>query len=231
MRACNGSLRPMPVPASTHRPAQNCPTKSKKLPEKSDSNVTRMTEAESGPKDRDKTEIPASTAPSGSSNKATPETSRNETGVSEVSPKASTQEDDDVPTGGCMPIGLTAQGELVFPMKCQALLERHRGPAHSQVPAPTNPPESAAPPRERQAAEPAPAADENTGLNRDGSSSTDANAKVEDVSPSGEFRPGQERPEPEGAKGQRVGKRNMQSSHSKPALRAEDQWFNPLTFR
>jgi hypothetical protein len=209
------------------------PNKRKKLPEKPDSNVTRMTEAESGPEDRDKTEIPASTAPSGSSNKAAPETSRNETGVVEVSPKASTQEDDDVPTGGCMPIGLTAQGELVFPMKCQALLERHRGPAHSQVPASTNPPESAASPRERQAAEPAPAADQPTGVsvNRDGSSSTDANAKVEDISPSGEVKPGKESPEPEGAKGKRFGKRNMPSLHSKPALRAEDQWFNPLTFR
>jgi hypothetical protein len=207
------------------------PNKSKKLPEKPDSNVTRMIEAESGPKDRDKTEITANTAPSGSSNKAAPETSRNETGVSEVSLKAPTQEDDDVPTGGCMPIGLTAQGELVFPMQCQALLERHRGPLDARVPVPTNPPESAAPPRERQAAEEAPAADENTGLNRDESSSTDANAKVEDVSPSGEVKPGKESPEPEGAKGKRVGKRNMQFSHPKPALRSEDQWFNPLTFR
>jgi hypothetical protein len=235
------------------------PNKGKKLPEKPDSNVTRMTEAESGPKDRDKTEIAASTAPSGSSNKAAPESSRNETGVSEVSPKAPTQKDNDVPTGGCMPIGITAQGQLVFPMQCQALLERHRGPEHSQVPVSTNPPESAAPPKERQVAEPAPAADENTGLNRDGSSRTEAYGKVEDVSPSGEVKAGKENPDPESLKGKRVGKRSMQSSHSKPvmmilrtvefpdgrreqrllpmnrsrstALRAEDQWFNPLTFR
>jgi hypothetical protein len=45
------------------------PNKGKKLPEKSDSNVTATTEAESGPKDRDKTEITASTAPTGTSNK------------------------------------------------------------------------------------------------------------------------------------------------------------------
>src|SRR5882762_8618418 len=57
-------------------------------PEKPDSNVTTMTEAESGPKDRDKTEITASTASSGTSNKVVPEASRNEPGVSEVNPKA-----------------------------------------------------------------------------------------------------------------------------------------------
>ncbi len=38
------------------------PNKGKKLPEKPDSNITTMTEAESGPKDRDKTEIAANTA-------------------------------------------------------------------------------------------------------------------------------------------------------------------------
>src|SRR5450432_1663698 len=99
------------------------PNKDKKLPEKSDSNVTTMTEAESGPKDGDKTEITASTAPSGTSNKVAPEVSRNEPGVSEVSPKAPTQKDDDVPGGECTPIGVTASGKLVFPMQCQAFLE------------------------------------------------------------------------------------------------------------
>jgi hypothetical protein len=234
------------------------PNKGKKLPEKSDSNVTTMTEAESGPKDRDKTEITASTAPSGASNKAAPETSRNEPGLREVNPKVSTQTDDDGPSGGCMPIGLTASGKLVFPMQCQAVLERQRGPVDSQLPVPTNPPESAAPPNERQAAEPAPAADLN-GLNREGSSTNEANAKVEDVSPSGETKPGKENLEPEVVKGKKAGKRNMQSSSSKPvmmilrtvefpdgrreerllpmnrsrrtSLRTEDQWFSPLSFR
>jgi hypothetical protein len=35
---------------------------------------------------------------------------------------------DGVPPGGCMPIGLTARGDLVFPMQCRELLERQRGP-------------------------------------------------------------------------------------------------------
>jgi hypothetical protein len=235
------------------------PNKGKKLPEKPDSNVTTMTEAGSGPKDRDEAEVTASTASSGTSNKVAPEASRNEPGVSEVSPKAPTQKDDDVPGGECTPIGVTASGKLVFPMQCQAFLERHRDPEDSHVPVSTNPSESAAPPKERQAAEPAPAADDNKGLNRGGSARTEPYAKVEDVSASDEVKAGKESPEPEGLKGKRVGKRGMPSSHSNPvmmilrtvefpdgrreqrllpinrsrspALRAEDQWFNPLTFR
>jgi hypothetical protein len=234
------------------------PNKGKKLPERPESNVTRMTEAESGPTDRDKTEITASTAPSGTSNKVAPETSRNEPGVGEVSPKVPTQKDDDVPTGSCTPIGVTASGKLVFPMQCKELLERHRGPVDSQLPVPTNPREESAAPKERQAAEPAPAADQITGLNREGSSTNETNAKV-DVSPSGETKPGKENSEPEAVKGKKVGKRNMQPSSSKPvmmilrtvefpdgrreerllpmnrsrrtSLRTEDQWFNPLSFR
>jgi hypothetical protein len=33
---------------------------------------------------------------------------------------------EDVPPGGCMPIGLTASGEIVFPIQCKELIERHR---------------------------------------------------------------------------------------------------------
>ena len=34
---------------------------------------------------------------------------------------------DDVPAGGCMPMGITASGEVVFPFQCKAFLEQHRG--------------------------------------------------------------------------------------------------------
>jgi hypothetical protein len=37
------------------------------------------------------------------------------------------------PPGGCMPIGLTASGEIVFPFQCKAFIERQR--AASQKPA------------------------------------------------------------------------------------------------
>src|SRR6266550_4495002 len=42
---------------------------------------------------------------------------------------------EDVPPGGCMPIGLTAAGEIVFPIQCRALIERARGNAVEQKPA------------------------------------------------------------------------------------------------
>jgi hypothetical protein len=40
---------------------------------------------------------------------------------------------EDVPPGGCMPIGLTASGEIVFPIQCKE--ERQRGQAVEQKPA------------------------------------------------------------------------------------------------
>jgi outer membrane biosynthesis protein TonB len=41
----------------------------------------------------------------------------------------------DVPPGGCMPIGLTASGEIVFPIQCKELIEQHRGKDVEQKPA------------------------------------------------------------------------------------------------
>jgi hypothetical protein len=41
----------------------------------------------------------------------------------------------DVPSGGCMPIGLTASGEMVFPIQCNGIIERGRGSTLEQKPA------------------------------------------------------------------------------------------------
>jgi hypothetical protein len=41
---------------------------------------------------------------------------------------------EDVPPGGCMPIGLTASGEIVFPIQCKEFIERERGKAVEQKP-------------------------------------------------------------------------------------------------
>jgi hypothetical protein len=38
----------------------------------------------------------------------------------------------DVPPGGCMPIGLTTSGEIVFPIQCKEFIERQRGMAVEQ---------------------------------------------------------------------------------------------------
>jgi hypothetical protein len=47
--------------------------------------------------------------------------------------ESSTKED--VPPGGCMPIGMTASGDMVFPIQCRAIIERQRGKAVEQKPA------------------------------------------------------------------------------------------------
>src|SRR3981081_2189816 len=44
------------------------------------------------------------------------------------SPRAESSPADKDPAGGCMPIGLTARGDLVFPLQCRELIERERGP-------------------------------------------------------------------------------------------------------
>jgi hypothetical protein len=46
---------------------------------------------------------------------------------------------DSVPPGGCMPIGMTAQGDLVFPMQCRDLLQQSAQAA--AAPSPTRQPE------------------------------------------------------------------------------------------
>jgi hypothetical protein len=42
--------------------------------------------------------------------------------------------EDEPPPGGCMPIGLTVSGEMVFPIQCKEFIERHRGKAVEQKP-------------------------------------------------------------------------------------------------
>jgi hypothetical protein len=46
----------------------------------------------------------------------------------------------DPPPGGCMPIGLTASGEMVFPLSCKTLIERYtadrRRPADAETTSP-----------------------------------------------------------------------------------------------
>jgi hypothetical protein len=61
------------------------------------------------------------------------------------SAQADLQKPDGVPAGGCMPIGLTARGDLVFPMQCRELIERERGPIpeKQQISEPRSQPEPA----------------------------------------------------------------------------------------
>src|SRR6202041_872182 len=55
-----------------------------------------------------------------------------------VNPSATPAESsgkEDVPPGGCMPIGMTASGEMVFPIQCKQLIEQYRGNIVEQNPA------------------------------------------------------------------------------------------------
>jgi hypothetical protein len=68
------------------------------------------------------------------------------------------------PQGSCMPIGLTASGELVFPWDCRAIIEKQRGPVSVNLPNSSDPsakdqaPEKdVQPPPEQTASVPAPA--------------------------------------------------------------------------
>jgi hypothetical protein len=68
------------------------------------------------------------------------------------------------PQGSCMPIGLTASGELVFPWECRAIIEKQRGPVSVNVPgsaadpsAKDQGPEKDVQPPEQTASVPAPA--------------------------------------------------------------------------
>jgi hypothetical protein len=73
-------------------------------------------------------------------------------GSGQGSVRAEAPKTDGVPTGGCMPIGLTARGELVFPMQCRELLDRERGPAPDG--ATSGAPQTATPAVEQAAAAP-----------------------------------------------------------------------------
>src|SRR3977135_1594780 len=59
---------------------------------------------------------------------------------------------EDVPPGGCMPIGLTASGEIVFPIQCKEFIERQRGKAVEQKPSAEEAPGQAA--KQRDSAPP-----------------------------------------------------------------------------
>src|SRR5260370_41286614 len=48
---------------------------------------------------------------------------------------------ENLPAGSCMPIGLTARGDIVFPWECRELIEKQRGPVSEDI---QNPPKNSA---------------------------------------------------------------------------------------
>jgi hypothetical protein len=51
------------------------------------------------------------------------------TGALNPNPVPQPADKNDLPAGGCMPIGVTAAGDLVFPFQCKTLLDQTRGRA------------------------------------------------------------------------------------------------------
>jgi hypothetical protein len=72
----------------------------------------------------------------------------------------SAKQDVDPPPGGCMPIGVTASGEIVFPLQCMGFIERQQGTVVGEKPAATDQKRPAAEDNPAAAAEKPPAADE-----------------------------------------------------------------------
>jgi BA14K-like protein len=72
----------------------------------------------------------------------------------------SAKQDVDPPPGGCMPIGVTASGDIVFPLQCMGFIERQQGTAVRQKAAATDQKRPAAEDNPAAAAEKPPAAEE-----------------------------------------------------------------------
>jgi hypothetical protein len=56
--------------------------------------------------------------------------------------QASPSKSEHQPAGACTPIGLTANGDIVFPWECRETIEKQRGPISVSVPTPSNNPPS-----------------------------------------------------------------------------------------
>jgi hypothetical protein len=118
----------------THQHPSGKPTSSDAKPNKHAANIAGTKEVTPSVKDK--------TGPRTASPASADKARREEAKAVETSSEISKMEKQDtVPTGGCMPIGLTANGEMVFPLQCRELIEHQRGP----VAVPSMPPLEAAP--------------------------------------------------------------------------------------
>ena len=101
----------------THQHPSDKPTSSDAGPKKHAANIVGTKEA--APSATDKNSTPRTAAP----DKVAREQAKPSESGGEISKKP-----DAVPRGGCMPIGLTAKGEMVFPLQCREVIEHQRGP-------------------------------------------------------------------------------------------------------
>jgi hypothetical protein len=169
--------------------------------------VTAGTPPQTGFKVSHKIETIESSDPPASSNRTAADSSPTITSQSKDEPQVPTKMTEDAPGGGCMPIGVTAQGKLVFPMQCQELLKRNRSAAIFDLS--TNLISSAPAPTQDQTAEaPKSGGDQAVNLKSSETSASEANANVADTPPAGGVKSGKGNAKAGVQQGSRVGKRN-----------------------
>jgi hypothetical protein len=134
------------------RPAVKPAAHSKNIPDKSAPTTTGTAVGPSEADAKRNSGTGAKSASTEGSAKPAHDAKETEAKGSGKDPKA--EKADSVPAGGCAPIGLTSNGDLVYSMRCQDLIERHRaelastqppqsGPAGDQAAQSTKPTESA----------------------------------------------------------------------------------------
>jgi len=129
-------------------------------------------------------------------------------------PQASTKKAEEIPQGGCMPMGITARGQLVFPMQCQELLARNRGSGDFEVSPPTNSNPPAVAPKEDQTAEAAKSEGEGSVNQKPIElAGRETNAKLEDWA-SGAKSSGKGNAAADVKAGRKIAKRNFQNPKS-----------------
>jgi BA14K-like protein len=84
------------------------------------------------------------------------------TGAVDPTPSAEPAVTVEPPPGGCMPIGLTVSGEIVFPFQCKEFIERQKAANQQPVAAQSENPDAAKTPKPAAAEQKSDAADENT---------------------------------------------------------------------
>jgi hypothetical protein len=167
--------------------------------------VTAGTPPQTGFKVSHKIETIESSDPPASSNRTAADPSPTITSQSKDEPQVPKKMTEDVPPGGCMPIGLTAQGKLVFPMQCQEFLKRNRSAGNFDVS--TNSTSSAPAPTQDQTAEaPKSGGEQTVNLKSTETPESEDNAKLEDSPPAGGVKSGRGNAKAGVKHGSRLGK-------------------------
>ena len=189
--------------------SENLGAEGKNVAEKSNPpSVTAGTPPQTGSKVSHNIETIESSDPPASSNRTAADPSPTITSQNKDEPQVPTKMTEDAPAGGCMPIGVTAQGKLVFPMQCQEFLKRNRSAAIFDLS--TNLTSSAPAPTQDQTAEaPKSGGDQTVNLKSSETPASEANANIGDAPPAGGVKSGRGNAKAGVQQGSRVGKRNI----------------------